>query len=53
MSYFIDKSNDTLTDNRDIDVWWIQWIEKNYLVYTVILKDYYTLTPNLNMKKWF
>ena len=21
--------------------------------YTVILKDSYTLTPNLNMKKWF
>ena len=23
------------------------------LAYTVILKDSYTLTPNLNMKKWF
>ena len=22
------------------------------IVYTVILKDSYTLTPNLNMKKW-
>ena len=22
-------------------------------MYTVILKDSYTLTPNLNMKKWF
>ena len=22
-------------------------------IYTVILKDSYTLTPNLNMKKWF
>ena len=25
----------------------------NIIMYTVILKDSYTLTPNLNMKKWF
>ena len=48
-----EEFRDAMTENAALEGEVSQLTYEVRSLYTVILKDSYTLTPNLNMKKWF